>query len=48
MTGTPIRIVFTPSRVESVDPGGTVLPMPLPQMLDRTERMSIEDIDANF
>lgn len=47
-TGTPIRIVFTPSRVERVDPSGAVLPVPPAQELDRTEGMHIEDIDANF
>jgi len=46
--GTPIRIVFTPSRVESVDPGGAVVPMPPLQALDRTKGMNIEDIDANL
>jgi hypothetical protein len=30
-TGTPIRLVFTPSRVEHVEPAGTVLPLPGPQ-----------------
>ena len=31
VTGTPIRIVFTPSRVENVEPAGAVLPLPGPQ-----------------
>jgi hypothetical protein len=30
-TGTPIRLVFTPSRVERVEPAGAVLPLPGPQ-----------------
>jgi len=47
-TGTPIRIVFTPSRVERVDPDGAVVPLPAVQELDRTEGMHIEDIDANL
>jgi hypothetical protein len=47
-TGTPIRIVFTPGRVERVDPSGAVLAMSHPQELDRTEGMHIEDIDANL
>src|SRR5262249_18006092 len=47
-TGTPIRIVFTPSRVAHVDPSGAVVPLPPAQELDRTEGMHIEDIDANF
>jgi hypothetical protein len=47
-TGTPIRIVFTPSRVERVDPSSAVLPLPPPQEFDRTVGMQIEDIDANF
>jgi len=29
-TGTPIRLVFTPSRVEHVEPAGAVLPLPGP------------------
>jgi hypothetical protein len=47
-TGTPIRIVFTPSRVERVKPSGAVVTLPPAQELDRTEGMHIEDIDANF
>ena len=31
LTGTPIRLVFTPSRVEHVEPVGAVLPLPGPQ-----------------
>lgn len=31
VTGTPIRLVFTPSRVEHVEPAGAVLPLPGPQ-----------------
>ena len=31
MTGTPIRLVFTPSRVEYVEPAGAVLPLPGPR-----------------
>jgi alkylmercury lyase len=31
VTGAPIRIVFTPSRVEHVEPAGAVLPLPGPQ-----------------
>jgi len=30
-TGTPIRLVFTPGRVESADPAGAVVPLPGPQ-----------------
>ena len=33
VTGTPIRLVFTPSRVEHVEPAGAVLPLPGPQSL---------------
>ena len=47
VTGTPIRIVFTPGGVEDVDPSGAVLPLPGPQMLDRIEGMTSEDIDAS-
>lgn len=35
VTGTPIRIVFTPSGVERVDPGGAVVAMPHPRILDQ-------------
>jgi alkylmercury lyase len=31
VTGTHIRLVFTPSRVEHVEPAGAVLPLPGPQ-----------------
>jgi hypothetical protein len=31
VTGTPILIVFTPSRVEHVEPAGALLPLPGPQ-----------------
>jgi hypothetical protein len=31
VTGIPIRLMFTPSRVESVEPAGAVLPLPGPQ-----------------
>jgi alkylmercury lyase len=31
VAGTPIRLVFTPSRVEHVEPAGAVLPLPGPQ-----------------
>ena len=47
-TGTPIRIVFTPIRVEHVDPSSAVVPLPPAQELKRTEGMQIEDIDANL
>jgi hypothetical protein len=35
--GTPIRIVFTPTGVESVDPGGAVVAMPHPRILDQVQ-----------
>ena len=47
-TGTAIQIQFTPSRVERVEPGTAVLPMPSPQEFERSEGMGIEDIDANL
>jgi hypothetical protein len=49
-TGTPVRIVFTPSRVESVDPSSTVVPMPPPQASTAAlvRNQNIEDIDANL
>ena len=37
VTGTPIRIVFTPAGVESVDPGGAVVAMPHPRILDQVQ-----------
>jgi Alkylmercury lyase len=36
-TGTPIRLVFTPSGVESADPAGAVVPILPPQEFDRLE-----------
>jgi alkylmercury lyase len=50
VTGTPIRIVFTPSRVEHVEPAGAVLPLPGPQspLYSCTEAASNgEGIDAD-
>lgn len=47
-TGTPIRIGFSPSRVESVEPSSAVLPMVPPQVLDRIEVRTLEDLDANL
>jgi len=47
-TGTAMRLVFTPSRVESVDPGGTVVPILPPQEFDRLEGMLDRDPDANM
>jgi hypothetical protein len=47
VTGTPIRILFTPSRVEHVDPSSAVVPLPPPQETAGLLQMSIEDIDAN-
>jgi alkylmercury lyase len=52
-TGTPIRIVFTPSQVEHVDPSGAVVPMPHPQELDQPESgFDVEecrtDLDGNL
>jgi alkylmercury lyase-like protein len=41
VTGTPIRIVFTPSRVEHVEPVGAVVAMPPVQVLDRADEMTV-------
>jgi len=50
-TGTPIRIVFTPSRVERVDPSSAVVAMSHPRELDKAEAAGdagdVEDVDAN-
>jgi alkylmercury lyase len=53
VTGTPIRIVFTPSRVEHVEPAGAVVPMmDLPECTNGVEEAAgdgeIEDLDANL
>jgi alkylmercury lyase len=48
-TGTPIRLVFTPSGVESADPAGAVVLILPPQEFDRLEGIrSLRDIDAGF
>jgi alkylmercury lyase len=48
-TGTPIRLVFTPSGVESADPAGVVVPILPPQEFDRLKGFrSLRDIDAGF
>ena len=48
-TRTPIRLMCTPSGVESADPAGTVVPILPPQEFDRLEGIrSLTDIDASF
>lgn len=49
-TGTPIRLVFNPGRVESVDPSSTVVPLPPPQASTAAlvRDQHIEDIDADL
>jgi hypothetical protein len=49
-TGTPIHVVFAPTRVESVDPSTTVVPMPPPgaSTAALVRYQCIEDIDANL
>jgi alkylmercury lyase len=50
VTGTLIRIVFTPSRVEHVEPAGAVLPLPGPQspLYSCAEAASTgEEVDAD-
>lgn len=37
VTGTPIRILFTPDGIASVEPAGTVVAMPHPQELNQPE-----------
>jgi hypothetical protein len=46
ITGTPIRVVFSPGRVESVEPAGAVAPILPPQEFDRLEGMSPREADA--
>jgi hypothetical protein len=48
ITGTPIRIEFTPNTVEHVEPTGTVVPIFPPQEAAGLLQMDIEDIDANI
>ena len=47
-TGTPIRIVFTPSGVETARPAGAVVPIPPPQEFDRLERIPPTEVDATM
>ncbi len=47
-TGTPIRLTFTPSRVESVEPTTAVVAMPPVQVLDRADSMTVWEVDANI
>jgi alkylmercury lyase len=48
-TGTLIRLMFTPSGVDSVDPAGAVVPILPPQEFDRLEGFrSLKDIDASL
>jgi alkylmercury lyase len=46
ITGTPIRVAFSPGRVESVEPAGAVVPILPPQEFDRLEGMSPREADA--
>lgn len=48
-TGTPIRMEFTPSRVERVEPTDTVLALnSVQELLGQTEAAGdVEDVDAN-
>jgi alkylmercury lyase len=50
VTGTPIRIAFTPGRVEHVEPAGAVVSMPSSQgvQAEAKEAGGIEEIDANL
>ncbi|MGH7777718.1 MAG: organomercurial lyase [Candidatus Dormibacterales bacterium] len=53
VTETPIRLTFTPNRVESVDPSGAVVVMPHPRELDQPESgFDLEecrtDLDGNL
>jgi alkylmercury lyase len=47
-TGTPIRIEFTPSRVQDVEPAGAVVAMPPVQVLDRADEMTVWEVDASI
>ncbi|HEX9358691.1 MAG TPA: organomercurial lyase [Streptosporangiaceae bacterium] len=47
-TGTPIRVVFTPSRVEHVEPSGAVVPILPPREFDRLKGMSPKEADARM
>lgn len=49
-TGAPIRIVFTPSRVERVEPSGAVMAIWHPQEArEKFEKAGdVEDVDANL
>lgn len=48
VTGIPMRLVFTPSRVEHVDPASAVVPILPPQEFDRLEGMLDRDPCANM
>ena len=49
VTGSRIRIVFTPGGVESVDPSGAVVPMPHPRELDQPESgFDVEECRTDF
>jgi len=46
-TGVPIRLVFTPSGVESVDPPDTVVPVPVAMEVDQVEGMGTVSCNAD-
>jgi len=48
VTGAPIRLVFTASRVESVEPAGAVVPILPPTEFDRLEGMLDRDPDPDL
>jgi alkylmercury lyase len=48
VTGAPMRLVFTPSRVESVDPPGVVVPILPPREFDGLEGMLDRDPEADL
>jgi alkylmercury lyase len=47
-TGTPIRIVFTPGRVERVDPAGAVVPASPAVCAPAETAGDVEEVDANL
>ncbi len=47
-TGTLIRLVFTPSRVERVDPAGAVVPMSPAVCAPAETAGDVEEVDANL
>lgn len=47
VTGTQIRLTFSPERVQRVEPDDAVVPIPHPEEFDRLAGLTVHECDAN-